>query len=180
MKNKIIICLCVIALAGCVNNNSNSNSVNKDVADSVFVNKKTDCAKCSYKEPKEKRINFCGKVLIINDYANIIQQMETIAANDEMLRIEHLEYEDVLYIGEVGFGIYIIDGLSLLSSTIIDDPKVQQVVDYLNNLYGKPEAYDDIYRWYIGKSEEDDYPGSMVARMRPLHTDEGGTVLFFY
>ncbi|MBQ0129041.1 MAG: hypothetical protein KBT57_04310 [bacterium] len=181
MENKIIICLCVIALAGCVSNSSNSNSINSDVIDTVSVNKKTDCAKCSYKEPREEIVNFFGKTLIINNYANTIQQIETIAADDEMLRIEHLENNrDVLYIGEIGFGINIYKGeLSLLSSTTAEDPKVQQqVVAYMNNLYGAPEECEPYnYLWRV--SGEDGY-FTIVSRLRCLHTEEGGTVLFFY
>lgn len=40
MKDIIIICLCIIVLAGCVSNSSNSNSINSDVIDTVSVNKK--------------------------------------------------------------------------------------------------------------------------------------------
>lgn len=120
-------------------------------------------------------ISFFGKPVILDDSTHIMQQITEIVESDTMLSITGR----VLTVGQVGFGINIHTGyLSLLSSTQVDDPKIKEVLEYLNSIYGAPEENEpDDYWWYVGADE--DYPGRLVARMRPLHSEEGGTVLFF-
>lgn len=83
----------------------------------------------------------------------------------------------VLSIWEVEFGVNIdVDGIRLITSTQPDDPKMKQVIEYLTSIYGEPvENQPDDYWWYSGA--KDDYLGRLVARLRPLHSEEGGTVL---
>lgn len=85
----------------------------------------------------------------------------------------------VLSIGEVEFGVNIDgDGIRLITSTQSDDHKMKQVIEYLSSIYGEPEEDEpDNYWWWVGTNE--DYPDGMVIRLRPLHFEEGGTVLFF-
>ena len=84
----------------------------------------------------------------------------------------------VLSIGEVEFGVNIDgDGIRLITSTQPDDPNMKQVIDYLNSFYGEPEKDEpDNYHWGVGGNE--DYLVGKVIRLRPLHSEEGGTVLF--
>lgn len=69
------------------------------------------------------------------------------------------------------------DGIRLITSTQPDDPKMKQVIEYLNSIYGEPEKDEpDNYRWGVGGNE--DYLVGKVIRLRPLHSEEGGSVLF--
>lgn len=85
----------------------------------------------------------------------------------------------VLSIGEVDFGVNIDgDGIHLIASIQPDDPKMRHVIDYLNSIYGEPEEDDpDCYCWRAGANGG--CTDGMVIRLRPLHSEEGGTVLFF-
>ncbi len=84
----------------------------------------------------------------------------------------------VLSIGEVEFGVNIDgDGIRLITSTQPDDPNMKQVIDYLNSFYGEPEEDEpDNYWWRVGANKG--YPNGKVIRLRPLHFEEGGTMLF--
>ena len=120
-------------------------------------------------------IFFYGKPVILDDSTHIMQQITEIVESDTMLSIDGRE----LTVSKVEFGINFHSGfLSLLSSTQPDDPKMKEVIEYLNSIYGTPEEDEpDNYWWYVGADE--DYLGKLVARLRPLHSEEGGTVLFF-
>ena len=85
----------------------------------------------------------------------------------------------VLSIGEVDFGVNIDGyGIHLITSTQPDDPKMKQVIEYLNSVYGEPEEDEpDNYLWRARANEV--YQDGMVIRLRPLHSEDGGTVLFF-
>lgn len=85
----------------------------------------------------------------------------------------------VLSIGEVEFGVNIDGyGIRLITSTQPDNPKMKQVIDYLNGLFGEPkEDEPDCYCWRAGANGG--CTDGMVIRLRPLHSEEGGTVLFF-
>lgn len=84
----------------------------------------------------------------------------------------------VLSIGEVDFGVNIDDDdIRFITSTQPDDPKMKQVIVFLSSIYGEPEEDEpDNYLWRVGANE--DYPDRTVIRLRPLHSEEGGTVLF--
>lgn len=125
--------------------------------------------------PNVSHISFFGKPVMLDDSTHIMQQITEIVENDTMLSIDGW----VLKVGQVSFRMNIMDdGLSLNSSTQPDDPKMKQVIEYLNSIYGVPEEDEpDNYWWWVGTNE--DYPDGMVIRLRPLHFEEGGTVLFF-
>ena len=75
------------------------------------------------------------------------------------------------------FGVNIdVDGIRLISSTQPDDPKMKQVIEYLNSIYGEPEEDEpDNYWWQIKGNYEN--PRGMV-RLRPMRgSEDGGTVI---
>lgn len=173
-------CIASFTLASC--GNSNQCNHRKDCLDTITAidsNHSQVINRCSMQdwgfEAEYDTISFFGEPVILDDSTHIMQQITEIVERDTMLSITGR----VLTVGQVGFGINIHSGyLSLLSSTQVDDPKIKEVLEYLNSIYGAPEENEpDDYWWYVGADE--DYPGRLVARMRPLHSEEGGTVLFF-
>jgi hypothetical protein len=77
-------------------------------------------------------------------------------------------------------------GIVLMTSVQPDDPKMKQVVKYLNRIYGKPyqddEDEEDGYdiKWSSSDDPVDIFrPGSTLVCLRRVHSDEGGTFLFF-
>lgn len=127
-------------------------------------------------EPMFVTISFFGKPLVMDDSTHIMQQITEIVESDTMLSIEGW----VLTVGKVGFGIAInihSGYLRLLSSTQVDDPKIKEVLEYLNSIYGTPYENDpDDYWW---RDRADDNILGWIVRMRPFRSEEGGTVLFF-
>lgn len=120
--------------------------------------------------------SFLGKPIVIND--KIYEQISAIAAQDKML-----SYSDsIIQIGNVRWCINLMsDGIVLLTSVQPDDPKMKQVVKYLIGIYGKPyeeDGYD--IKWSSSDDPVDIFrPGSTLVRLRCVHSDEGGTFLFF-
>ncbi|MBO4464291.1 MAG: YdcF family protein [Prevotella sp.] len=118
--------------------------------------------------------SFLGKPIIMNDF--ICEQIAAIAEQDTML-----SYGDsILQIGDVKWRINIIpNGVALLTSVQPDDPKMKQVDMYLNRIYGKP--YDDEEDGFSIKwSSSEDSLGRTLVHLRRVHSEEGGTFLFFY
>ena len=122
--------------------------------------------------------SFLGKPIIIND--SICEQISTIASQDEML-----SYNDsILQIGNVRWRVNLdLPNIVLFTSVQPDDPKMKQVVKYLNRIYGKPYQ-DDEDGYSIKWSSSDDSldifrSGSTLLHLRRVHSEEGGTFLFF-
>lgn len=162
-----VTCAVILALSSC-------GMISKETETSIDDKTQKDT---SYHQvpihPSISHISFFGKPVIWDDSTHIIQQITEIVESDTMLSISGR----ALTVGKVGFGINIHGGfLSLISSTQPDDPKMKQVIEYLTSIYGEPvENQPDDYWWYSGA--KDDYLGRLVARLRPLHSEEGGTVL---
>ena len=125
--------------------------------------------------------SFLGKPIVIND--KIYDQLSAIAAQDKML-----SYSDsIIQIGDVRWRVNLMSGgIVLMTSVQPDDPKMKQVVKYLNRIYGKPyqddEDEEDGYdiKWSSSDDPVDIFrPGSTLVRLRRVHSDEGGTFLFF-
>ncbi len=125
--------------------------------------------------PNISQISFFGKPVILDDSTHIMQQITEIVTRDTVLSIDGW----VLTVGQVGFRINMINNnLSLISSTMVDDPKMEIVREYLNSIYGVLEEDEpDNYCWRIRGDEEN--LGKLIVRMRPFHSEEGGTVLIF-
>ena len=122
--------------------------------------------------------SFFGNPIVIND--KIYDQISAIAAQDKML-----SYSDsIIQIGDVRWRVNLMSGgIVLMTSVQPDDPKMKQVVKYLNRIYGKPyEDEEDGYdiKWSSSDDPVDIFrPGSTLVRLRRVHSDEGGTFLFF-
>jgi hypothetical protein len=114
----------------------------------------------------------------MDDWTSIHHQIRVIASDDDMLCYESGIHNRTLSVGKVKFGVNVDgDGIILVSSTEVDAPKMKQVVEYLKGIYGVPvEDEPDNYLWHVGR--DGGYHGKTV-RMRPLHSEEGGTVLLF-
>lgn len=122
--------------------------------------------------------SFLGKPIIIND--SICEQISAIASQDEML-----SYNDsILQIGNVRWRVNLdLPNIVLFTSVQPDDPKMKQVVKYLNRIYGKPYQ-DDEDGYSIKWSSSDDSldifrSGSTLLHLRRVHSEEGGTFLLF-
>ncbi len=160
MKQIIIIALGILTLVGCNGkNNPNDTIVQKagvenNPGENIVVH-------------NNDSVPFFGKTILMDDSTHIMQQIQAIAAEDDMLSVDGR----VLTIGEVGFGINLHDdGVTLISSTQMDDPKVKAVVNYLNHIYGTAsEEEPDNYCWRNGNT----------IRLRPLSSEKGGTVIMF-
>ena len=121
---------------------------------------------------KNNRISFFGKTMVIDDSTHIMQQLMDIVVGDRNLSIDG----KVLNIGDVGFGINLNDdGIVLISSTQVNDPKMKAVLKYLNTLYGSAREEEPDRYWWLNEESS----GNTI-RLCPLHSEEGGTVLLFY
>ena len=122
--------------------------------------------------------SFFGKPIVIND--KIYDQISAIATQDKML-----SYSDsIIQIGNVRWRVNLkSDNIVLMTSVQPDDPKMKQVVKYLSDIYGKPyEDEEDGYdiKWSSSDNPSDIFrPGSTLVHLRRVHTEEGGTFLFF-
>ena len=168
MKKSAIILLCIIALSAC-GTGSQKQQENTVEEQGVSIDSSELMAHVHGGD-----VSFFGKPLHLVDAHYVMRQIKEIAECDDRLSLEGC----VLTIGNVSFGINIHDDfISLLSSVQVDSPEMEKVVEYLNGLYGAPEEDEPYnYWWYVGGDEE--RKGRLVARMRPLHSDEGGTVIF--
>ena len=155
---KFLLLLLAICMISCTANKSDVNVVEQDTL-----------------------FSFLGKPIVIND--KIYDQLSAIAAQDKML-----SYSDsIIQIGDVRWRVNLMSGgIVLMTSVQPDDPKMKQVVKYLNRIYGKPyqDDEDEEDGYYIKWSSSDDpvdifRPGSTLVRLRRVHSDEGGTSLFF-
>lgn len=122
--------------------------------------------------------SFFGHKLVVND--SVFQQIEKIASKDPFLSVKG----KVLKTGKVGWGINVHTGsIVLLSSVQPDDPKMLEVVKYLNKIYGKPyEDEEDGFniKWSSSKDSLDILaPGCSLVHLRDVHSEEGGTFLSF-
>lgn len=168
MKKTVIIALFIIALSAC-GTGSQKQQENTVEEQGVSIDSSELMA-----HVYGGVVSFWGKPLFLGDSLYVMQQIKEIAECDDRLSLEGC----VLTIGNVGFGINIREySLSLLSSVQVDDPEMEKVIEYFNSLYGYAEVDDsENYYWYVGADGE--YKGRQVARLRPLHSDEGGTVIF--
>ena len=111
---------------------------------------------------------------------SLCEQISSITNQDEML-----SYSDsIIQIGDVRWRINLEPNfIALMTSVQPDDPKMKQVVKYLNTIYGKPYDEDED-EYYIKWSSSDDSlnvfgPGCTLVHLRRVHSEEGGTFLFF-
>ena len=121
--------------------------------------------------------SFLGKPVVDNGL--IYKQIAAIAAKDEML-----SYSDsILQIREVRWRVNLdLPRIVLFTSVQPDDPKMDQVVKYLNSIYGKPYDGEDVFslKWSSSDDSLDIFrPGSTLVHLRRISSEEGGTFLIF-
>jgi TolB-like protein len=120
--------------------------------------------------------SFLGKPIVIND--KIYEQISAIAAQDKML-----SYSDsIIQIGDVRWCVNLMsNNIVLMTSVQPDASKMKQVVKYLTGIYGKPyeeDGYD--IKWSSPDNTSDTFrPHSTFVHLRRVHSEEGGTFLFF-
>ena len=152
---KFLLLLLAICMISCTANKSDVNVVEQDTL-----------------------FSFLGKPIVIND--KICEQITTIAVQDKKQ-----SYSDsIIQIVHVRWRVYLIHGnIVLITSVQPDDPKMKQVVKYLNTIYGKPyEDEEDGYdiKWSSSDDPLDEFrPDCTLVHLRRVHTEEGGTILFF-
>ena len=134
----------------------------------------------TYKVPEtstSKTIDsFLGKPIAINN--SVYEQISTIAEQDKML-----SYSDsIIQIGDVRWRVNLMPtSIALMTSVQPDDPMMKIVVKYLNGIYGKPYQDDDdgySIKWSSSGDSLKIFCGTLV-HLRRVHTEEGGTFLFF-
>ena len=121
--------------------------------------------------------SFLGKPIVDNGL--IYEQIAAIAAQEEML-----SYSDsILQIGEVRWRVNLdLPKIVLFTSAQPDNPKMEQVVKYLNRIYGKPYDGEDTFsmKWSSsGDSLNIFKAGSTFVHLRRVSSEEGGTFLMF-
>lgn len=70
------------------------------------------------------------------------------------------------------------DNITLISSTSVDDPNVIPIVNYLNDIYGEAQGDEPSNYWWSTDGHNNMF-GSTI-RLRPLHSEYGGTVIMVY
>lgn len=122
--------------------------------------------------------SYLGKPIVIND--KIYEQISVVAVQDK-----RVSYSDsIIQIVNVRWRVNLMSGaIVLMTSVQPDDPKMKQVVKYLNSIYGKPyENEEDGYdiKWSSSDDPLDIFrPGCTLVHLRRVRSEEGGTCLIF-
>ncbi len=178
MKQIALITLSTILLLSCGNNNQNNKSDLLDREEAMIEqNQRMGNYQGKHRIVfRNNSISFFGKTIAIDDSTHIMQQIKDVVAGDGNLSIEG----NVLTIGDVGFGISLsADGVVLISSTQVYDPKIKPVVKYLNGIYDTAKEDEPDNFWWCAEGPND-FVCEKTIRLRPLHSEEGGTVILFY
>ena len=127
--------------------------------------------------PQDTIQSFLGRPVVINN--SICEQIETIATQDEML-----SYEDsIVTIAGVKWRINLMSkAIALMTSVQPDDPKMKEVVKYLNGIYGDPYDGEDEFsiKWSSSPDPHNIFNGNCtLVHLRRVHSEEGGTFLLF-
>lgn len=127
--------------------------------------------------PQEIINSFLGRPLIINN--RVYEQIAAISSKDDMLAYN----DSIIQIGEVRWRVNLdLPRVVLFTSVQPDDPKMKQVVEYLNSIYGKPYDGEDVFsiKWSSSNDSLDIFRGgSTLVHLRRVYSEEGGTFLIF-
>ena len=127
--------------------------------------------------PQDTIQSFLGWPIIIN--SSICEQIDAIAAQDPILTYG----DSILSIADVKWRINLMPKtIALMTSVQPDDPKMKEVVNYLNSVYGKPYDGEDEYsiKWSSSPDSNNIFNGHCtLVHLRRVHSEEGGTFLLF-
>ena len=141
----------------------------------LFTYKESDLS--SQAIPQDTIQSFFGWPIIIN--SSICEQIDAIAAQDPILTYG----DSVLSIADVKWRINLMPNtIALMTSVQPDDPKMKEVVNYLNSVYGKPYDGEDEYsiKWSSSPDSNNIFNGHCtLVHLRRVHSEEGGTFLLF-
>ena len=127
--------------------------------------------------PQDTIQSFLGRPVVIND--SVCEQIGAIAAQDEILSCE----DSIVTIAGVKWRINLMQkGVALMTSVQPDDPKMKEVVKYLNGIYGDPYDGEDEFsiKWSSSPDPHNILNGNCtLVHLRRVHSEEGGTFLLF-
>ena len=127
--------------------------------------------------PQDAIQSFLGRPVVIND--SVCEQIGAIATQDEIHSCE----DSIVTIAGVKWRINLMQkGVVLMTSVQPDDPKMKEVVKYLNGIYGNPYDEEDEYsiKWSSSPDPNSIFNGHCtLVHLRRVHSDEGGTFLLF-
>ena len=127
--------------------------------------------------PQDTIQSFLGRPVVINN--SIYEQIDAIAAQDSILT----DGDSILSIADVKWRINLMPKtIALMTSLQPDDPKMKEVVKYLNRIYGKPYDREDEYsiKWSSSLDSNNIFNGHCtLVHLRRVHSEEGGTFLLF-
>lgn len=127
---------------------------------------------------KKERMLFRNLLALVIVASFALSSCSNKQTSQEQDRIDKIAFEyPLLSFGEVTFAVNVHkDNIMLISSTQVDDPKILTVVNYLNSIYGEAwEDEPDNYWWNTDGHNK--VLGGSTIRLRPLHSEEGGTVI---
>jgi len=191
IKNKIALCVLILqTLIGCKGNEAKHQHheapIYEPIALEQYVDSLTEEDSFAEEEDGNDSIimapfvihSFLGKKVLLDN--SILDQISAIARKDKMLSYD----DEILKIGDVEWGVNTGDyGIALLTDTQPDDPEMKPVVKYLTRIYGKPyEDEEDGFdiKWSSSKDTLDLFnEDCTLVHMRRVHSEEGGTFIFF-
>ena len=127
--------------------------------------------------PQDAIQSFLGRPVVIND--SVCEQIGAIATQDEIHSCE----DSIVTIAGVKWRINLMQkGVALMTSVQPDNPRMKEVVKYLNGIYGNPYDEEDEYsiKWSSSLDPNNIFNGHCtIVHLRRVHSDEGGTFLLF-
>ena len=180
------ICIASFTLASC--DNSNQSKHREDCVDTITAidsNHSQVINRCSMQdwgfEDEYDTISFFGESVVMDDWTGILHQIRMIAEKDRMLTYTTDVDTRVLTVCGVDFGVNIHgdNSIVLVSSTQVDDPRIESIVKYLNRIYGEATEEEPYHYWWRVRK-----PNSMhcteTIRLRSVScSEEGGCVIMF-
>lgn len=140
-------------------------------------NEMTDMLDKEDYSPQESscEIVFFAECLSLESRERVLQQIKERFDGDYFIHLDG----DVLTICGVEFGINVMGGdLVLITSVQVYDPQMEPVIREISFFYDMMpfDSDSDVFYW-CDNSENDTC--EIAVRMRPLHSEEGGTVIIF-
>lgn len=180
MKQLIIIVVCAIILHSC---GGTVRSTDYSVDSVMSLDSIENCEIKTSQEWGNNRIidtiSFFGKPVAMDDWTGILHQIRLIAADDDMLTYKTGSHSRLLTVDKVKF-IVNVDGcgIKLLSDLESKDVQMQDVIKYLDKIYGKGhEEQPGNYSWCMEESYNKHIRKCGQVRLEPIK--DGGTMVRF-